>query len=100
MKKLKLIPDNTNFPFMKMRMIAFALSAVLILGSIAASLTLRLNKGIDFEGGILMEVGLEEAPDLAAMRSSLGNLGLGAVALQTFGKESDVLIRVERQPGE
>lgn len=100
MKKIKLIPDNTNIPFIRMRMIAFAFSALLILGSIGTFLTMGLNQGIDFEGGILMEVGLEEAPDLASMRSSLGNLGLGSVALQTFGRETDILIRAERQPGE
>ncbi|WP_334128979.1 protein translocase subunit SecF [Sneathiella sp.] len=100
MKKIKLIPDNTNVPFIRMRLIAFAISAVLILGSAGAFLTVGLNKGIDFEGGILMEVGLEKAPDLASMRSSLGNLGIGSVALQTFGRETDILIRAERQPGE
>jgi len=40
-----------------------------------------------------------EAPDLAAMRTMLARLGLGEVALQEFGRPSDILIRVERQPG-
>jgi preprotein translocase SecF subunit len=39
------------------------------------------------------------AADLAAMRATLGNLGLGEIALQEFGSPENVLIRVERQPG-
>tara|TARA_R100000005_G_scaffold96247_2_gene81738 strand:- start:6615 stop:7586 length:972 start_codon:yes stop_codon:yes gene_type:complete len=100
MRKIKFIPEGTNYPFMKVRLMALMLSAALILGSIGAFFTVGLNKGIDFEGGILMEVGLEKAPDLGAMRSALGNLGLGQVALQTFGSDTDILIRVQRQEGD
>ncbi|MCC3305008.1 protein translocase subunit SecF [Sneathiella sp. HT1-7] len=100
MYKIKLVPDNTAIPFLKYRMIAFILSAVLILGSIGAFLTIGFNKGIDFEGGILIEVGTETAPDLGDMRGSLGGLGLGQVALQTFGSDTDILIRVQRQEGD
>lgn len=100
MYKIKLVPDNTAIPFLKYRMIAFILSVVLILGSIGAFLTIGFNKGIDFEGGILIEVGTETAPDLGDMRGSLGGLGLGQVALQTFGSDTDILIRVQRQDGD
>jgi preprotein translocase subunit SecF len=56
--------------------------------------------GIDFQGGILIEVGMPgPAADLAAMRSTLGSLGLGEVALQEFGGPENVLIRIERQAG-
>lgn len=100
MRKLKLIPDNTNIPFLKIRMMAFVVSAVLILASIGLFFSLGLNKGIDFEGGILVEVGMEKAPELGDMRSSLGGLGLGQVALQSFGSDTDILIRVQRQEGD
>lgn len=100
MYKIKLIPDNTAIPFLKFRMMAFVLSGLLILGSFGVFLTAGFNKGIDFEGGILIEVGTETAPDLSDMRSSLGGLGLGQVALQTFGRDTDILIRVQRQEGD
>ncbi|MBO0334651.1 protein translocase subunit SecF [Sneathiella sp. CAU 1612] len=100
MYKIKLIPDNTAIPFLKFRMMAFIVSGVLILGSIGVFLTAGFNKGIDFEGGILIEIGTETAPDLGDMRSSLGGLGLGQVALQTFGRDTDILIRVQRQEGD
>ncbi|MCF8468174.1 MAG: protein translocase subunit SecF [Sneathiella sp.] len=100
MYKIKLIPDNTSIPFMKFRMLAFAISSLLIIASAAIFFSVGLNKGIDFEGGILIEVGMKDAPDIAAMRGSLGDLGLGQVALQTFGSDNDILIRVQRQAGE
>jgi preprotein translocase subunit SecF len=61
--------------------------------------TKGLNFGIDFQGGILIEVGMPGPADLAAMRSTLGGLGLGEVALQEFGGPTNVLIRVQRQEG-
>ena len=57
-------------------------------------------RGIDFEGGILIEVGLDSPPELGDMRDSLGGLGLGQIALQTFGSDTDILIRVQRQEGD
>ena len=59
-----------------------------------------LNFGIDFKGGTLMEVQSKSgAADIAAMRATLGGLGLGDVQLQQFGGPADVLIRVAEQPG-
>ncbi|PHQ71790.1 MAG: protein translocase subunit SecF [Sneathiella sp.] len=99
MYKIKLVPEKTNIPFLQYRFMAFAISALLILGSAAMFFTVGLNKGIDFEGGILIEVELKDAPDIGAMRGSLGSLGLGQISLQTFGSDKDILIRVQRQEG-
>ena len=59
-----------------------------------------LNFGIDFRGGILIEVRTPEAADLQEMRANLGQLGLGEVTLQEFGDPQEVLIRVQRQEGD
>ena len=99
MFRLKLVPAKTSLRFMERRKIAFALSVLLILGSVVMYFGQGLNRGIDFEGGILVEVKTEGPADLAAMRSLMSGLGLGQVALQEFGAPDDVLIRVERQPG-
>lgn len=100
MFRLKLVPEKTNLRFMDRRRIAFALSALMILGSVIMYFGQGLNRGIDFEGGILLEVKTEGPADIGAMRSLMSGLGLGEVALQEFGATDDVLIRVERQPGE
>jgi preprotein translocase SecF subunit len=97
----RLIRDDTSFPFLRFRLWALGASAVVLLLTIALVALKGLNYGIDFRGGILLEVRMPgEAADLARMRHVLGGLGLGEVALQTVGEATDVMIRVERQEGE
>lgn len=100
MKLLRLVPDDTNLPFMSWRRITFPLSGLLSLLAIVLFFAAGLNFGIDFRGGTLIEVQSKAASaDLGAIRSTLGSLDLGEVQLQRFGAPSDVLIRLAQQPG-
>lgn len=99
MRKLKLVPDDTHIPFLGMRFIALGISTAMVLGSIAMVIILGLNFGIDFRGGTMIEIGTEEPADIADLRNRLGGLGLGEVQIQEFGAPTDVLIRIETQPG-
>lgn len=99
MKPLTLVPDDTNLNFLGLRFIAFALSAFLIIGSVVTLSVKGLNFGIDFTGGTLIEVSLEQKPDLSVLRSELNSLGLGSIQLQEFGKETDLLVRMPQQEG-
>ena len=100
MFKIRMAPAKTHIPFMGLRKIAFGLSGILIALSILVLVVSGLNMGIDFRGGIMIEVKTPGPANLSAMRSSLSGLGLGEVALQEFGAPDDVLIRIERQPGD
>ena len=96
---LRLVPPGTRLRFVQRRVIFAVLSGVLIVLSATLFFIRGLNYGIDFQGGILIEVRTPEPADLGDMRATLGGLELGEVALQEFGAAEDVLIRVERQPG-
>ncbi len=100
MKGIHLIPEETNIDFIGKRFIAFALSTIILVASIAIFSVNGLNFGIDFSGGTAIEIGLNEKPDLRDLRAELNDLDLGAISLQTFGKETDVLIRMPQQEGD
>lgn len=90
-----------NYDFIRLRFIAFAFTAVLILGSIGSVVFKGFNYGIDFAGGILVEVHTAEKADLHVMRGAVEGLNLGEVSLQEFGTTGqDVMIRVQRQEGD
>ncbi|MBT3334705.1 MAG: protein translocase subunit SecF, partial [Rhodospirillaceae bacterium] len=97
---IKLVPTKTKIPFISWRRPAMAISAVLVLLSAVMAFAPGLNFGIDFRGGILIEVKTEGPADLREMRGNLGGLGLGEVSLQEFGANDTVLIRIEKQPGD
>jgi preprotein translocase subunit SecF len=83
---LRIVPDDTHFDFTQFRRISFPISATLSIVAIVLFFTHGLNFGIDFKGGTLMEVRAKSGTaDLAQMRTTLGNLGLGEVQLQQFG---------------
>ncbi|MSO70156.1 MAG: protein translocase subunit SecF [Alphaproteobacteria bacterium] len=99
MRHLRMIPDGTKIPFMGTHRIWMAVSLLLCAAAIVLMFTKTLNFGVDFTGGILMEVDTGKPADLEAMRGTLGGLGVGTVALQGFSSASAVLIRLPQQEG-
>lgn len=93
------VPDGTRFQFMKVRMAGLGLTALLALGSVLLLFKPGLNFGIDFRGGIQLEVTTSASQDLSRYRAQLDGLGLGEVSLQTMDEDGRLLVRVERQPG-
>jgi preprotein translocase subunit SecF len=84
----------THYPFMATRRRWYAVSAVLILGSLAALGVRGLNFGIDFTGGVVMEFAFPQAANLEQVRGALAKAGIDGASVQSFGTTSDVLVRV------
>jgi len=91
--------DNSKFDFVRQRYIAFLITGIMIFGSLGLVAFKGLNLGIDFTGGIMMEVKTPEVPDLVKMRTDLNALGLGDISIQEFGSPQSFLIRVPQQKG-
>ncbi|MEP9371905.1 protein translocase subunit SecD [Mesorhizobium sp. KR1-2] len=92
-------PEKTSISFMNARFFGIGLSILLSLASIGLFIKPGLNYGIDFKGGIQVEITTSQPADLATLRSTLSGLDLGEVTLQRIGGDNDVLIRVQRQEG-
>lgn len=100
MKLIHLVPVNTSIRFMAARRLATIISLVACVLSVGLFLGKGLNYGIDFTGGIMIEIRTPEPADLGALRTTLTGLNLGEVSLQEFGRDTDVLIRVQSQEGD
>ncbi len=79
---------------MGVRRIAAALSITLMIASALSLFVRGLDFGIDFTGGVVVEVGYPDAIDLNEVRGVLGEHGFGDAIVQYFGASNDVLIRL------
>ena len=102
MKLLRLIPNNTNFDFLRIKVIAFFFSLIILSGSFISLMVNNLNYGIDFKGGILLELRSKNhiSPNINELREKISTLNAGEVSIQNFGKDTDFLVRIQKQEGD
>ncbi|RLK50187.1 protein translocase subunit secF [Alkalispirillum mobile] len=91
---MELFKREPRIDFLGKRRLGLVLSVVLLLASIGSLAYQGLNLGIDFTGGTVVEVGYPEAADLDRIESVLEEAGYGDAAVQFFGTQRDVMIRV------
>ncbi|MBN9525657.1 MAG: protein translocase subunit SecF [Alphaproteobacteria bacterium] len=97
--RIRLIKDGTRIPFMRGRFTGLAVSALLSLLSVILYFYPGVNFGIDFRGGVVMEVRMAQDADFGGLRDLFTAAGHPHAALQEFGSKKDVLIRMEATPG-
>ena len=99
---MRLIKEKTSIDFLgaSRRKLALGLSVLMIAVSIGSIMTRGLDFGIDFTGGILLEVGYEQAADLKAIRGNLTAAGFTDAQVMLFGADNDVLVRLPPQDGD
>ena len=98
---MELIRPDTRFDFVGKKKITIWISAVVILisfGSIFFHGGLRY--GVDFAGGILLQIKFSKAMDISEVRNVLEAMGSKDAMVQKFGEENEFLIRVEKASGD
>lgn len=95
-KIFKWVTKDTTINFMKARKLTYALSIVMTLASIICIAVKGLNYGIDFSGGILMELKSAKQINVEALRQELSNVKLDEINLQSIGEEgNEVVLRAQ-----
>ena len=106
MRRLRLVPDNTNIDFFAIAKVTFGGSMVLVVASIVAGFVFGLNFGIDFLGGTTIRTDAKQPVAIAQYRSALNSLNLGDIQITqvydlSFGPDEHVAsIRVSAQKGQ
>ena len=99
-KPVHLFAFKKKFDFLGQRKAALILSTLINIVALAGVFAVGLNFGIDFRGGIAIQARAKQGnANLEELRSTVGGLGVGEVALQEFGDPTTALIRVQRQDG-
>jgi preprotein translocase subunit SecD/preprotein translocase subunit SecF len=97
---IRLVPDGTRIQFMKGRFAGLIVSALLSTASVVLFFYPGLNLGIDFSGGVIMQVRTEGPADFTQIRAALASAHIQEQGVQRFGDPSDVLIRLAAQHSE
>ena len=91
----KLIPSNSNYQFMNIRNMMIYMSASLVIISLLLLIFKGLNFGIDFKGGTLIEVRMQNS-NISELRKILSST-FKDVSLQEFGDSETIIIRLQNE---
>jgi preprotein translocase subunit SecD/preprotein translocase subunit SecF len=92
----RIVPDGTKIRFMNGRFAGLIVSALLSTASVVLFFYPGLNMGLDFRGGVVLQVETPQKADFAQLRAALAKAGLADAALQSFGHAgTGVLISLE-----
>lgn len=98
---MELIRPDTRFDFIGKKNFTLWVSAIAILISLGSIFFHGgLKYGVDFAGGILLQIKFSKAVDISEVRNALEAIGSKDAMVQKFGGENEFLIRVEKASGD
>ena len=92
---MEIFPHNLNINFLGMRKVSIVISVILMLVSIWAITVKGLNYGLDFTGGVLVQVDYERPVDVGDVRSALTKAGFQHAVVQSMGGTRAISIRLQ-----
>jgi preprotein translocase subunit SecF len=96
---MELFHRTTHIDFMKGRKIAIGASIVIIVLAIASFAGRGLNLGLDFTGGVVVEVTYPQAVSPNTVRKTLDAAGFTNHSVQNFGSPKDIMVRLPPREG-
>ena len=96
---MQILKLKETVAFMSYRKVAMIFSILLMAASIASLATNKLNFGLDFTGGTLIEVGFEQTADLNKIREVMKSNGFDDAVVKFYGSSRDVVIRLATREG-
>ena len=74
------------------------ISLILIVVSLILLVFKGLNYGVDFKGGTLIEIRVEQSSSkISSIRDSFNQMNLGDVSVKNFGNKTDYIVKFEKQ---
>lgn len=99
MKPFNVFPYDSNFDFMRLRMVSLAIAAIIMFVAIGGMAIKQFNLALDFTGGVGIELSYKKAVEVEAVRGKLAAAGYGNAQVQTFGNGSELLVRLQPKEG-
>jgi preprotein translocase subunit SecF len=98
---MELIRPGTRFDFIGKKRFTIWVSTIVILLSLGSIFFHGgLRYGVDFAGGILIQIRFSKAVNISEVRNALEAIGSRDAMVQKFGGEDEFLIRVEKASGD
>ena len=97
---MRFLNRKTHIDFMGKRKVAFVVSAILMVLSIFSLAFNGLNFGLDFTGGMLIEVNYPSAVEVSQVKASLKSADVNDAVVQQFGTATDIVVRVPPRSAE
>lgn len=98
---MDLIRPNTRIDFIGKKKYTLWISAIVLLISLGSVFLFGgLKYGVDFAGGILIQVKFSKPVDISEVRNAMDTMGSKEAMVQAFGGENEYLIRVEKASGD